>query len=271
MRSCIDRRPGQDADILPEQANRRRANAVTDCDGRCDEMVSGSRRPVRSSRPRVAARRRRATAWRWRGRIRRCGSAPPGPRQNAPLPPRHRSTRIRQRRQTDTPAPDSLRRCRRCGPRPRPRADSPAPPASVHDPERAPETSLTCVVMAQVNLRPRCCGHCDNGTLACSIGAPRAHLEERLMRTTTARTMRCRDRRTYSPVAPAPDLHSARASGIGRAPPALTSGGLAGWLVTRPVRSGSSASRRRIRGWCLGTPADAWRSRFFLIYQYTKV
>jgi hypothetical protein len=36
------------------------------------------------------------------------------------------------------------------------------------------------------------------------------------MRTTTARTMRCRDRRTYSPVAPAPDLCSARARGIGR-------------------------------------------------------
>lgn len=36
------------------------------------------------------------------------------------------------------------------------------------------------------------------------------------MRTTAARTMWCRHRRTYSPVAPAPDLCSARARGIGR-------------------------------------------------------
>jgi hypothetical protein len=48
------------------------------------------------------------------------------------------------------------------------------------------------------------------------------------MRTTTARTMRCRGRRTYSPVAPAPDLCSARARGMAGAPPALTSGRLAG-------------------------------------------
>lgn len=47
------------------------------------------------------------------------------------------------------------------------------------------------------------------------------------MRTTIVRTMRSRGRRTHSPVAPGPDLCSACARGIARAPPALTSGGLA--------------------------------------------
>jgi len=62
------------------------------------------------------------------------------------------------------------------------------------------------------------------------------------MRTTIVRTMRCRGRRMHSPVAPAPDLCSARARGIGWAAASLTSGGLAGWLVVRPVRRGSSVA-----------------------------